>query len=110
MATDASNQGQAAPAGTPVSGTNAKATTPAPSDISVVVDSGSSPILISAFQPEWQAAANRTARKTKCSISNGGRRARNRQTFEIYGLYIAGFDSCAGIRHPHDTGGSDGLH
>ena len=34
----------------------------------VVVDRGSRPTLISAFQPAWQAAANRTATKTKLSI------------------------------------------
>ena len=39
------------------------------STISVVVESGSRPTLISAFQPAWQSAANSTARKT--AFSNG---------------------------------------
>src|SRR6476659_5260385 len=61
MTTDAASQGQAAKAGTPTSGKNTSATTPEPIEISVVVDSGSSPTLISAFQPAWQAAAKKTA-------------------------------------------------
>src|SRR5512135_1600511 len=68
MTTDAISQGQAAQAGTPTNGRNIKATTPDPIEISVVVESGSSPTLISAFQPAWQAAANKTARKTKFSM------------------------------------------
>ena len=40
-------------------------TTAEPIAISVVVVSGSSPILISAFQPAWHSAANKTARKTR---------------------------------------------
>ncbi len=68
MITEAISQGQAAPAGKPTSGSNTSATTPEPIEISVVVESGSSPILISAFQPAWQSAANKTARKTKFSI------------------------------------------
>src|SRR5487761_2279616 len=67
MITDAISQGQAAEAGKPTSGSSTSATTPEPIEISVVVESGSSPILISAFQPAWQAAANRTARKTRFS-------------------------------------------
>ena len=51
MSTEAISHGQAVHAGTPVSGTKASATTPEPIEISVVVESGSSPILISAFQP-----------------------------------------------------------
>jgi len=38
-----------------------------PTASNVAVDGGSSPSLISAFQPAWQAAANRTARKTNVS-------------------------------------------
>src|ERR1039457_6820553 len=76
MTTEATSQGQAGDAGRPTNGRNAIATTPEPIEISVVVESGSSPTLISAFQPAWQSAANRTARKTKFSTSaaRGGRR------------------------------------
>jgi hypothetical protein len=69
MAIDAINQGHAAQAGTPTSGMNTSATTPEPIEISVVVESGSNPTLIRAFQPAWQAAANKTARKTIFSIT-----------------------------------------
>src|SRR5512139_1711744 len=70
MITEAVSHGHDAQAGTPTNGTNTSATTPEPSEISVVVDSGSSPTLISAFQPAWQRAANSTARKTKFSTSS----------------------------------------
>src|SRR6478752_7270124 len=70
MATDAANHGQAAQAGAPTSGMNTSATAPDPIEINVVVESGSRPTLISAFQPAWQAAANKTARKTKFSITS----------------------------------------
>ncbi len=73
MATDAINHGQAAQAGIPTSGINTSATAPEPIEINVVVESGSSPTLISAFHPAWQAAANKTARKTKFSITSAGR-------------------------------------
>jgi len=51
MITETINHGQAAAAGTPTSGKRTSATTPEPMEISVVVESGSSPTLISAFQP-----------------------------------------------------------
>src|SRR5712691_7065509 len=47
---------------------NGAATSAAPIEISTVVASGSSPFLIAAFQPAWQAAANSTAAKTNGSI------------------------------------------
>src|SRR5215470_12332872 len=71
MSTEAVHQGQAAAAGTPTIGSSATATTAAPIEISTVVASGSSPRLMVAFQPAWQAAANRTAAKTKDSIKRG---------------------------------------
>src|SRR6478735_5267286 len=92
--TDAISQGQAAQAGTPTSGTSVRATKPAPSEIRVVVDSGSSPTLISAFQPAWQAAANKTARKTKFSIRNCYCHQQIRQSLEICGVSFAGRESC----------------
>src|SRR5882757_5120154 len=67
MRIEATIHGHAAKAGRPTNGKKTSATTPEPSEISVVVDSGSRPTLISAFQPAWQSAANRTARKTKFS-------------------------------------------
>src|SRR4029077_4328562 len=94
--TDAISQGQAAEAGMPTSGTSARATKPAPSEIKVVVDSGSSPTLISAFQPAWQAAANKTARKTKFSIRNCYCRQQILQSLEICWVSFAGRESCAG--------------
>ena len=48
---EAASHGQADKAGTPTRGTNIRATRPEPIDINVVVESGSSPILIRAFQP-----------------------------------------------------------
>ena len=76
MTVEATIQGQAATAGMPANGNATSATTAEPSEIKVVVDSGSSPTLMSAFQPAWQAAANKTARKTAFSNSrlSGGRR------------------------------------
>src|ERR1019366_2989707 len=76
MITEAISQGQAAQAGRPTSGRNTSATMPEPIEISVVIESGSSPTLISAFQPAWQSAANSTLRKTRFSTSaaRGGRR------------------------------------
>src|SRR5512139_4122189 len=68
MTTDASNQGQAAEAGIPTNGANASATIPEPTEIRVVVESGSRPTFIRAFHPAWHAAANKTARKTKVSM------------------------------------------
>src|SRR5437016_1378651 len=61
--------GQAAGCGNPAIGTNASETIAAPTEMSTVVASGSSPRLIAAFQPAWQAAANSTAAKTKGSIN-----------------------------------------
>src|SRR5437660_8537815 len=69
MITEAITHGQAAGAGRPVNGANASATTAAPSEINTVVASGSSPRLIAAFQPAWQAAANSTAAKTNESMA-----------------------------------------
>ena len=71
MSTEAMHQGQAAAAGTPTTGSSAAATTAAPIEISTVVASGSRPRLMVAFQPAWQAAANRTAAKTKDSMNRG---------------------------------------
>src|SRR5665811_2615387 len=68
MTTEAISHGQSSHAGMPVSGRNTSATTPEPIEISVVAESGSSPTLISAFQPAWQRAANRTARNTTFSM------------------------------------------
>ena len=48
---------------------------PAPTEIATVVASGSSPRLIAAFQPAWQAAANSTAAKTKVSMAKSGHEA-----------------------------------
>src|ERR1044071_3054900 len=67
MTIEAISHGHAAAAGNPVIGVKASATTPEPTEINVVVASGLSPTLISAFQPAWQSAASRTARKTKFS-------------------------------------------
>src|SRR5674476_647538 len=72
MTTEAISHGQASHAGMPVSGRNTSATAPEPIEISVVVESGSSPTLISAFQPAWQRAANSTLRKTRFSTSAAG--------------------------------------
>src|ERR1019366_7320848 len=68
MTTEAISHGQASHAGMPVSGRNTSATAPEPIEINVVVESGSSPTFISAFQPAWQRAANRTARNTTFSM------------------------------------------
>src|SRR6185295_1619618 len=65
---DAISHGQAAAAGRPDQTIAGSATRPAPSAINTVVASGSSVLLMLAFQPAWQAAANSTARKTKGSI------------------------------------------
>jgi hypothetical protein len=59
------SHGHAAGIGMPTNGKHARLTTPEPTEIRVVVESGSSPTLMSAFQPAWHAAANRTAAKTK---------------------------------------------
>src|SRR5215468_6027017 len=63
------HQGQAAPAGHPATGSSRPETAAAPIEINTVVASGSSPRLMVAFQPAWQAAANRTAAKTTASIT-----------------------------------------
>src|SRR5215510_3440596 len=68
MATEASTHGQAADAGRPTIGTAMSDTSAAPSEIATVVASGSSPRLMLAFQPAWQAAANSTAAKTRESM------------------------------------------
>src|SRR6266498_2345204 len=64
MSTDATHNGHAARAGNPTSGKNTASTIAAPIEIKTVVASGSSPPLIVAFQPAWQAAASSTAAKT----------------------------------------------
>src|SRR6185437_4355877 len=74
MTVEAAIHGQEAAAGTPAKGRAASATTPEPIEMSVVVESGSSPTLISAFQPAWHSAANRTARKTAFSNASHLRR------------------------------------
>src|SRR5215469_1797531 len=61
--------GHAAPAGKPTTGRNTAETIAAPIEISTVVASGSSPRLMVAFQPAWQAAANSTAAKTSGSMA-----------------------------------------
>src|SRR4029450_1321509 len=76
ISTDAAHHGHAAPAGNPTTGNNAAATTAAPIEITTVVASGSSPPLMVAFHPAWQAAAISTTAKTKGSIAgNSGRLA-----------------------------------
>src|SRR6185437_10604849 len=64
MTDDAISHGHDAAAGMAKKGSATSAMAAAPIEIRVVVESGSSPTLISAFQPAWQSAANRTARKT----------------------------------------------
>src|SRR6476646_5814498 len=71
MNTEAITHGHAAAAGSPTTGMKTRETPAAPSEIATVVASGSSPRLIDAFHVAWQAAANRTAAKTKESIQNG---------------------------------------
>src|SRR6476619_4344841 len=68
MTIEAISQGQEASSGQPANGMIGSANTAAPMAISTVVASGSSVLLMLAFQPAWQAAANSTARKTKGSI------------------------------------------
>src|SRR5216684_4299505 len=68
MSTEAITHGHACGGGSPTSGTNGIATSPAPIAISTVTTSGSRPRLIVAFHAAWAAAANRTAVKTKESI------------------------------------------
>ena len=63
------SHGAEAAAGIPVVGRKIRLTSAEPTTISVVVESGSRPTLISAFHPAWQSAANSTARKT--AFSNG---------------------------------------
>src|SRR5215470_156416 len=62
-------QGRAGAAGNPVNVSIASATTPAPAAISTVAAIGSNPCLMVAFHPAWAAAAQRTAAKTRESIS-----------------------------------------
>ncbi len=69
MTTEAITQGHAAASGKPANGRIARATTPAPIAMSDVVETVSIPPLMAAFQPAWQAAANRTAAKTNESIT-----------------------------------------
>ena len=51
MTTEAISHGQEPAAGVPTNGNASKATTPDATEINVVLESGSSPIFISAFQP-----------------------------------------------------------
>src|SRR5262245_56224646 len=68
MSTEATTHGHAAAAGRPVSGSSGTATRAAPSEIRTAMASGSSPCFTTTFQPAWQAAATRTAAKTKAAI------------------------------------------
>src|SRR6266851_10043822 len=70
MMTEPITQGHAGASGKPTNGSNTRATTPAPTAMSDVVETVSIAPLMAAFQPAWQAAANRTAAKTKGSISS----------------------------------------
>lgn len=65
MIAEAASHGHAGDAGMPASGRQTRLTVAAPMVISVVVDKGSRPTLMSAFHPAWHEAANRTATKTK---------------------------------------------
>src|SRR6516162_9539652 len=90
MSTDAPHHGQAAAAGKPTTGRNAAETIAAPIEIKTVVASGSSPRLMVAFHPAWQAAANSTAAKTNGSIARMirgvcGRRSGDRYPRRRYG-------------------------
>src|SRR5665213_1612260 len=78
MKAEAIIHGQAAAAGTPANGKQIMPTTAPPTAISAVVDNGSRPTLISAFQLAWQSAPNKTAMKTKFAMlpASGGRRGR----------------------------------
>src|SRR6185312_7573053 len=67
MIIDAMSHGAEAAAGMPVIGRKTRLTSAEPVTISVVVESGSRPTLISAFHPAWQSAADSTARKTTFS-------------------------------------------
>src|SRR5260370_42578726 len=83
ISTDAPHHGHAAPAGKPTSGRNAAATIAALVEINTVVASGSSPPLIVACQPAWQAAANRTAANTGGSTARRLRERRVRQSSRL---------------------------
>src|SRR2546423_9313698 len=63
--TEATTYNHAGTSGSPTKGSSTSATAPAPIAISDVVRTVSSPTLMAAFQPAWQAAPNRTAAKTK---------------------------------------------
>src|SRR5260370_16772739 len=80
---DGPPHGQAAPAGKPTSGKNAAATIAALIEITTVAASGSSPPLIVAFQPAWQAAANSTAANTSGSMARRPRDLRVRQSCRL---------------------------
>src|SRR5260221_890541 len=83
ISTDAPHHGHAAPAGKPTSGKNAAATIAALIEINTVAASGSSPPLIVAFQPAWQAAANSTAANTSGSMARRPRDLRVRQSCRL---------------------------
>jgi hypothetical protein len=80
MTTDATTHGHAAASGKPTNGDSATPKMPAPTAIRAVAERVSLPILIAAFQPAWQAAANRTAAKTRES-----KRPLSDRTFTGYG-------------------------
>jgi hypothetical protein len=68
MIVEASSQGQTAQAGLPTKGSKTSPTSAEPMQMSVVLDSGSSPApLISVFQLAWLSAPTRTAAKTRFS-------------------------------------------
>src|SRR5688572_22768190 len=69
ISTDASAHGHAGDAGRPVTAIMTSPIRPAHMAISTVTVSGSRPRLTPAFQAAWQKAANRTAAKTKESMS-----------------------------------------
>src|SRR5262245_37398492 len=67
MKIEATSHGHDAAAGMPNTSVSGSAQVAAPIPIRIVVESGSSVRLIAAFQPAWQAAAIRTAKKTNAS-------------------------------------------
>ena len=95
-------------AGSPTNGSTASPTIAAPIEISTVVASGSSPRLMAAFQPAWQAAANSTAVKTKESIAQLGRHreAAKRPARTISG---AGDSGAAGFGRRGAAAGQNGY-
>src|SRR5262245_39333981 len=95
MATEASTHGQAADAGRPTTGTATSDTSAAPSEIATVVASGSSPRLMLAFQPAWQAAANSTTAKTRESMLRRAGESRRK-----IGPWRTGCLTCSPVHRP----------